>query len=78
MYSRHNSGNYSQPMQMELSKNVKTFPQFFVAFLKSTSNFEHFDKNDDPNSSSISEITDSKRGGYFLGEEVLFQNSLRQ
>ena len=35
-----------------------------MAFLKSTSNLEHFGKEDESPSLSISEIIDSERGGY--------------
>ena len=36
------------------------FSQFFATFLKSTLNFEHFEKKDDPHSFSISQTTDSE------------------
>ena len=29
---------------MQLAKKLKTFSQFFIAFLKSTLNFEHFEE----------------------------------
>ena len=29
---------------MQLAKKLKTFSQFFIAFLKSTLNFEHFER----------------------------------
>ena len=48
---------------MPLSQNQKAFCQFFVAFSKSTLNFEHFQKQDNPHSLCISEITDSEKGG---------------
>ena len=42
------TGNYREnlllPIQMQFSKKLKTFSQFFIAFLKSTLNFEHFIK----------------------------------
>ena len=34
-------------IQMQLSVKRKTFSQFFVPFLDSTSNFEHFERKDD-------------------------------
>ena len=37
--------NLLQPIQILLSQKQKTFSQFFSAFLKSTLNFEHFQKN---------------------------------
>ena len=62
-YSRHNRENSPLPIQMQLSKNSKTFHCFFIAFLESTLNFENFEKIE-PRSLSISEITDSERRGY--------------
>ena len=41
-------GQYYQilqlPIQMQLSEKRETFPQFFVPFLESTSNFKYFEK----------------------------------
>ena len=62
--------NFSvQLHQILLSQKQKTFPQFFSAFLKSTLNFEYFQKKDDPHqkkddphSQCISEITVSLKG----------------
>ena len=34
-----------ETIQMHLSEKQKAFSQFFCAFFKSTSNFEHFQKN---------------------------------
>ena len=48
---------------MQLSKKVKTFSQFFAPFLKSSSNFEHFEKKDDIDSECISENIDCERYG---------------
>ena len=49
---------------MQLSDKVNTFCQFFKVFLGSTLNFEHFETKNEPHSSSISEIIDSKRRAY--------------
>ena len=40
------------------------FSQFFSALLKSKSNFEPFEKNDEPQSLCISEIIDCKISAY--------------
>ena len=48
-----------------------------MAFLKSTWNGEHFEKKGEPSSLSISEIIDSKRGGYLSAWKALLQNSFR-
>ena len=49
--------NLTQPFQILLLQKEKTFFQFFSAFLKSTLNFKHSGKKDDPHSRCISEIT---------------------
>ena len=36
--------NLTQPIQILLSQKQKTFSEFFSAFLKSTLNFEYFEK----------------------------------
>ena len=63
MYSLLNRDNLIQPIQMQVSRKQKTFSQFFCAFLKSSLNFQHFQKKDDSHSSDISEITDSEKHG---------------
>ena len=63
---------------MQLSKKQKDVSKFFIAFLKSTSNFEHFEKKDGPHSLSISKIIYSEIRDYLIEENVLFQNSLRE
>ena len=54
--------NLTQPIQILLSQKGKTFSRFFSAFLKSTLNFEHFQKKDDPHSRIISQITVCEKG----------------
>ena len=61
-YSLLYRDNLTQPIQILLSQKQKTFSQFFSAFLKSTLNFEHFQKKDDPHSRCISQITVSEKG----------------
>ena len=51
-----------EPIQILLSEKEKSFSQFFSSFLKSTLNFEHFQKKDDTHSRCISEITNSVKG----------------
>ena len=55
---------FPQQVQTSLSLKQKTFFGFFIAFLKSTSNGEHFQKKGESSSLSISEIIESKRSGY--------------
>ena len=47
---------------MPLSQKQEAFSEFFFAFLKSTLNFEHFPKKEQPHSWFISEITDAEKG----------------
>ena len=48
-YSLLNRDNLTETIQMQLSQKQKTFSQFLFLFLKSSLNFEHFEKSDDPN-----------------------------
>ena len=61
-YSLLNRDNLTQPIQILLSQKQKTFSPFLSSFLKSTLNFEHFQKKDDPPNRCISEITVSEKG----------------
>ena len=63
-YSRSKTDNLQLPVQMQLSKKPETFSQFFIVFLQSTLNFEHFEKKNEPHSSSIFEVINSQRGVY--------------
>ena len=38
--------NLKLPTQMQLSQKRKSFSEFFVPFLESTSNFKHFGRKD--------------------------------
>ena len=49
-YSLLNRDNLTQPILTELCRKQTAFSQFFLAFPKSTVNFEHFQKKDDPHS----------------------------
>ena len=62
-YSLLNRDNLTQPIRTKLSQKRKAFPQFFLAFSKSTLNFEHLQKKDGLHSRFISEITHSEKRG---------------
>ena len=47
---------------MQLSQKQEIFFEFFLAFLKSTLNFERFPKKEQPHSWFISEIKDPEKG----------------
>ena len=61
-YSLPYKDNIMQPIQIILSQKQNTFPEFFSAFLKSTLNFEHSRRKDDPPSRCISQITVPEKG----------------
>ena len=75
-YSFLNRDNLTQPIRTQLSQKQKAFSQFFVAFSKSTLNFEHFQKRDDSHSFIISEITHSGKRGKIYVQKVPFQKIL--
>ena len=76
--SLRNMQTFTQQVQTPLSLKQKSFSGFFNAFLKSTWNGEHFQKKGESSSLSISEIIDSKRGGYIRAWKALLQISFRQ
>ena len=45
-----NGENLTKPIQMQLSQKPKTFRQFVAAFLKTSLNFEHFQRKNDSHS----------------------------
>ena len=47
-YSPLNRDNLTKPIRTKLSQKQQAFPLFFLAFSKSTLNFEHFKEKDDP------------------------------
>ena len=47
-YSPLNRDNLTQHIRTKLSQKQEAFPQLFLGFSKSTLNFEHFKKKDDP------------------------------
>ena len=63
-YSGSNMQNFPQQFQMPLSQKQKNFSRFFIAFLKSSLNLEHFQKKDEYSILIISEIIDAQGRGY--------------
>ena len=55
---------FTQQLEAPLSQKQKTFSEYLLAFLKCALNLEHFEKKDEYSSLVISEVIDSKRGGY--------------
>ena len=62
-YSGSYRGNLPLPIQMQLSEQLKTFSEIFIAFLETTVRFKYFDKKK-LYSSGIPEVTDSERCAY--------------
>ena len=56
--------NFPQQLQTPISQKQKMFSGFFIAYLESASNLEHFGKKDELPSLVISEIVDSETVGY--------------
>ena len=52
-----------RPIQLQLSKKQKKLSEFFAVYLKSTSNFEHFEEKDEPDNLRVFEIRDCKSCG---------------
>ena len=76
-YSGRIMQTFTQQVQTPLSLKQKTFSGYFIAFLKSRWNGEHFHKKGESSCLSISEIIDSKRGGYLRAWRALPQKSFR-
>ena len=62
-YSLLNRDNLTQTIRTQLSQKQKAFFEFFLAFSKSTLNFEHLQKNDDLHSWNIFYIAHSEKRG---------------
>ena len=77
-YSLLNVNDLTQPIQILLSQKEKTFSQFLATFLKSTLNFAHFQKKDDPHSRFISQITVSEQSDQINVCKIPIQRSLPQ
>ena len=56
--------NLPHQFQRQISPKPKTFSGFFIASMKSTLNFEYFQKKDQSHSLSITENIDCETGSY--------------
>ena len=72
------SESLTHPIQIQLSQNQKIFSRFFSAFPKSTSNFEYFEEEDEPQRLLISEIIDFKKRAYLNAYKAPCQNTYGQ
>ena len=63
---------------METSLKLKTCFPFFIAFLKSTLNFEYFEKEDQSHSLSITEVINCETVSYLNVQNAIFHATLRK
>ena len=62
---------------MQISRKLKTFSGFFIAFLKSALNLEYFEKKDQSYSLSITEIINCETGSYLNVQKAIFHSTFR-
>ena len=62
---------------MQISRKLKTFSGIFIAFLKSMLNLEYFERKDQSQSLSITEISKCETGSYLNVQKVIFHATLR-
>ena len=77
-YSLLYRDNLTQPIQILLSQKQNTFSAFISALFKSTLNFAHFLKKDDPYTRCRSQITVSEKGDLINVCKILSKRSLPQ
>ena len=77
-YSLLYRDNLTQQIQILLSQKPKTFSELSSEILKSTLNFAHFQKKDDPHSRCSSQITVSEKGDSINVCKMPFQRFLQK
>ena len=63
---------------MQTSLKLKTCSRFFIAFLKYMLNLKYFEKKDQSQSLSITEIINCETGSYLNVQKPIFHATLRQ
>ena len=63
---------------MQIYRKLKTFLAFFIAFLKSTLDLDYFERKDQSQSLSITEIINCETGSYLNVQNAIFDATLRQ
>ena len=63
---------------MQTSLKLKICSGFFIAFLKSTLNFEYLEKKDQSQSLSITEIINCETGSYLNVQKPIFHATLQK
>ena len=77
-YSRQNRENLSQQVPMHTSRKLNNFSRTFLGFLKSKLNLEYFEKKDQSQSLSITEIINSETGSHLNVQKAIFDAMLRK
>ena len=63
---------------MQISRKLKAFSGFFIAFLKSTLNLKYFERKDQSQILSIRDIINCETGSYLNVKTAIFHATLRQ
>ena len=63
---------------MKKSLKLKTCSRLFIAILKSTLNYEYFEKKYQSQSLSITEIINCETGSYLNVQKAMFHATIRQ
>ena len=63
---------------MQTSLKLKTCSRLFIAILKSTLNYEYFEKKYQSQSLSITEIINCETGSYLNVQKAMFHATIRQ
>ena len=63
---------------MHTSLKLKNCSRFFIAFLKSTLNFEYLEKKDHSQTLSITEIINYETGSYLNVQKAIFHATLQK
>ena len=63
---------------MQTSLKLKTCSRFFIVFVKSTLNLEYFEKKDQSQSLSNTEIINYETGSYLNVQKAKFHARIRQ
>ena len=75
-YSRWNWDNLSQQVPMQTSLKVNTCSRLFIAFLECTLKLEYFERKDQSQSLSITEIINCETGSYLNVQKAIFHVTL--
>ena len=76
MCSRLSREIFHQLVRMQLCQKQKAFSVIFIAFFKSTWNFQNFEEKDELCTLNISELIDTEECGFFNAQKLLLQNTL--